>query len=696
MTKQNSRKPIYLYLSILLALLLIVSAFISLPDYARASTDYIDFDDSNVLDDLESSEDFNLNSFPFNKNGKAKVINFVEWAYSSTDKDDFGLYVYFYNPRNLDIQEDSALNVIQIATKYSDDVITKASSAKRYEQFNLLFCNKSEREGYEGLFYKFRVIDKQKTTEETVLGDRAYASARRYDISGITLNTSNGVKEYAVSTTYYFEGYAAGYGPDVTADSTLTGYAETLETLSLDVHSAFYRPEGFSTDKYTQDTLHSVYFAVPDSYTNKYGEMVAVHATWINAVLKPMLVTGNQDAYNAIKPYLGKVLTSSDNLNLDYRYVGYYGEGLQAPSLLPGIIGDIADFINSFKDNHYYTGPYYNVPSMANDSDYISALYLMFNSGSATDSADSYSVSNDSLILAMQNYSKDKTKNVNETYSSNLFSSVSDRIDVNLTNDKNFKDGVYTEYSLTDKKISENSRFIEEYETTTYDNIQCIEAVTEITGNQATDCAKYYLDSSCYSDFISFYNKNKSDSTVYIFRYMTSEYWAHEAVLLKGDEDDLDAIDSNAYFFKETVSVGFNIIDVTFKNNDNYYVIPVVSDPMDIVFSSSAPIYTESDKNSFMDWLNGIGIGGSSGSDSSGSKVNSFLSKIGAWGVLIGGSLLGLILVSIWLKVFVSKIGSGGNTLVKIILIILTVAALAGIVFYGKWIYDVIISLGGL
>ena len=33
--------------------------------------------------------------------------------------------------------------------------------------------------------------------------------------------------------------------------------------------------------------------------------MTKVHATWLNAVLKPSLVIGDKSVYNAIKPYIG-------------------------------------------------------------------------------------------------------------------------------------------------------------------------------------------------------------------------------------------------------------------------------------------------------------------------------------------------------------------------------------------------------
>ena len=62
----------------------------------------------------------------------------------------------------------------------------------------------------------------------------------------------------------------------------------------------------WSVDRdYTQDSLHSVWFSVPNEYMEKYGELYALHATYLNAVLKPMLVTGNREIYSSVKERLG-------------------------------------------------------------------------------------------------------------------------------------------------------------------------------------------------------------------------------------------------------------------------------------------------------------------------------------------------------------------------------------------------------
>ena len=110
------------------------------------------FDFTNVLDDLESSPDFNIINYPYDYAGLHKspgIINIVEWCYSPFKPGEFALYIYFYNPQNIKIDTDSVSNRIQIATEYKTDpaqekpdtVITQNSIPTQYETFNLIFCN---------------------------------------------------------------------------------------------------------------------------------------------------------------------------------------------------------------------------------------------------------------------------------------------------------------------------------------------------------------------------------------------------------------------------------------------------------------------------------------------------------------------------------------------------------------------------
>ena len=47
-------------------------------------------------------------------------------------------------------------------------------------------------------------------------------------------------------------------------------------------------------------------FSVPNNLIEEYGEMTAVHATWLNARTSPIFVTGDETVYNAVRAYLGQ------------------------------------------------------------------------------------------------------------------------------------------------------------------------------------------------------------------------------------------------------------------------------------------------------------------------------------------------------------------------------------------------------
>lgn len=65
--------------------------------------------------------------------------------------------------------------------------------------------------------------------------------------------------------------------------------------------------------------------------------------------------------------------------------------------------------------------------------------------------------------------------------------------------------------------------------------------------------------------------------------------------------DSFKKVDTNAYFFQETVNLDFDIIDITFSNGVVETVIPVVSNPIDVIPDATPPVYTQSDKE--FEWL---------------------------------------------------------------------------------------------
>ena len=548
------------------------------------------YEQTNVLDDLTNAtidgEKFSLTDYNFDTEKETQVLSFVEYCYSFYEEkqDKYGLYVYVYNPKGLAFETSSPLNMIQFACGLS--------ASASYTKYPLIFLNYSLQENYEGLFYKFKVwlTDEQK---QTIL-KTVNSSNRVYRVSGIELLVKGDLNatEYTVATTYNYSGYASGYGSNVNAENTLKYSSEQAEVLSLSVHPTQYRPEGTNgKNDYTQDSLHSVYFAVPNDVIERYGAMTAVHATWLNAVLKPALVTGNQNAYNAIVQYLGENI-GTETSAFDYGYLGAYSSGVNSTT---GAMYQVTRSGFSYNRDH---DPTYDEYGYA-----IETLYMLFDSGDAVDSADDYTVSSEEIIEQMK-ASKSKYGGVivNGKYSSEVFESYDGKFtEVNIRADENF--------SLTSETIS-TSWWDLLFKTggtavsKKFDGIQAIYPVkaSDVSGSAKEVADRLYISESDYEEFYNFYDANKSTSTVYLFRYQVSDYMAQEATLFSRGSflwmDTWEEVDTNAYFFQQTVNLDFDIIDVTFSNVTTETVIPVVANPIDVVPDATPPVYTQSDKES--------------------------------------------------------------------------------------------------
>lgn len=581
------KKTVYVFAALFFSLLVCFQS-IPIKVFAEISMTY---DSSAIEDDLQ---DVDITKYPKNESGKPTFVRFMEYCYSTRPflAETYGLYLYVYNPTEQEVNT-SGNNVANMAVAYDSD---GEPSAYTNVALTFLDCTDNYR------FYKFKVKDSAAYLTLAQEYANTHDGKRRYDVAGVQLWYADGtiVVDGSVEKTYFFEGFAQGCGADDKAESTLTCNSETLETLPLDVHATHYRPEGTNgKNEYTQDSLHSVYFAVPNKYIEKYGEMVAVHATWLNAVLKPVLVTGNQEAYAAIKEYLGVTLPSYEGVSYGAGTLKYHTDDL--PYVYYGAHKD--DVASKFT---YGFG--YNVVQINGSYEFIQdsygydmdSLYMLFNSGDEIDSADSYTVTSKALqaemLASAEKYGGDLIQGASGVYSSAIFESVDNEyIDKTIWRDEESK--------LTSEVIGPSwwDKLWGITTTSTFDGIKAIYAVQEsdITYDSAIDCANLYISEADYTDFVDFYDDNQDDSTVYLFRYQISDYVAQEATLYEPTTTSnvpWKKIDTNAYFFQETVNLNFEVIDVTFEANGVETIIPVVMTPIDIVHSGTPPVNTTSDK----------------------------------------------------------------------------------------------------
>ena len=590
--------------SLLLIFFLIVAVLFggmsqSLTAYAAVKDDLL-FDESYIMDDLEGTvingKEFSISDYSFDESRNTSVILFTEYCYSfyANKQGNYGLYVYVWNPQGLNIDVNSSLNMIQFGI--DPDYSTS------YSKYHLEFLSVCEETNYEGLFYKFKVY--MTDSQRTAILNRLDSSERFYHVSGIELLTvgDTNATETAVNLEYTFSGYAEGYGPSTSSGDTLVCNTEQGEVLTLDVRSTYYRPSGINGDGLnTQDTLHSVYFAVPNSVIEDYGALTAVHAKWLNAQTSPIFVTGNPDVYNAVSEYVGQYMESTS-----FTYVKEDTSPL-AYALIASKYADSASWNNAGYGLSYMS---YNVNTLYTSSDLVlNYLYYCFyaSNGDAT----SYVLSAEEILEWFSTYTAAHGGSlVNDKYSSVLF----EQVDSEFT-DKNIRADDTTLYSLTDATINRN--WWESWLGTggsvnvndTYDEIPAVQSVSLADLNSyslsADFCDDYYVAESDYDELYDYVQEAESnDETVFLFRYLQTEYKSYEVVeyergegtwTISGTQFGYEYIDTNAYFAQMWVQLDFDIIDVTFTNGGIDTVIPVVSSPMDVVADATPPVITTTD-----------------------------------------------------------------------------------------------------
>ena len=547
------------------------------------------YENTNVLDNLDGAtiggKTFDIADYPHNDEGRPQVISFVEFCYSyyADKQGDFGLYVYVYNPQ--DIAFDMATDRNKIQLTYGNK--------QSYSKYTLDFLNYSEKAGHEGRFYKFKV--RLSDSERQDILDTVNDDGRVYKVSGIELSYKGDVTEYPCGQTYTYSGYAEGYGSELATGDTLTCTVDGFDKyLTLDVHSTYYRPEGSNGSENKQDTLHSVYFAVPNEIIREYGVMTAVHATWLNAYTSPIFVTGNEELYNGFMELVGKESPETDyafHTNESGRYWGGF-------------------YFVDYSHGYNYSNAVENVLTKLNYAFYAE-----------NGDADSYVLPAEKLLgdseSGKKGWLETYTENfggelVNDKYSAALFEKVDAAFtDKTITSDDTF--------SLTSVTTSQNLWQKIWGTSTSYTNTYTMSAIQDVALddmdnalNEKAFCDEFFVAEGDFDELYSYVKKAAAkDETVYLFRYYQSEYFAVELsegmyetgfyTQIVGDMSmpaygrHYEHEDTNAYLCQMWVQLDFDIIDLTFTKDNVDTIIPVVMSPMDIAADGTPPLVTTKD-----------------------------------------------------------------------------------------------------
>ena len=606
----------------LIALVIVFGVvFSAAPNIAYAESGELNYDKTNVMDDLSTStvngQPFDMKDYPYDEDSQAQIVNFVEYCYSykGNMQGNYGLYVYVYNPQGLNISTNSKSNKIQMAVSYDSE-----GNPNNYAKFDLQFLSKSEDSNYKNLFYKFKVVDRK--INGTTFKDRVNSNERRYDVSGIELVTygANNATEYPVNGTYIFTGYAAGYGPDAGAKSTLESSVEYLETITLDVKHTFYRTQTSSKGAGYQNQLDTVYFAVPQRFFDTYGKLQRIKAEWYEYKTKDIVVTSNQDFYDKAYPWIGRQTGAFDQFGMtEHNEEIHYALGQNA--------GDGGGGMMIAKWGWNLGSGYLHVPAPA--------LYYLFK----VDDIEEYDpyadivsiggVESNALYEYIKNYNKtfdNGTLPIKDgTISADLFA---DDIDDYRKMDTEFgkiQQGYsyydfdadvdlqkLTSWQETDPSFWDNwvnwglwdTIFggIPEEESKTVSPIYIVqESDLDGSDNEVADrllinandvqaLRDYFKDATMVS------GKDDEKKQVVLFRFATTDYYSAAVDIMELRTILPDKHTSGqAYRAWESVFFDFDIIQLTFNRDGVYTVIPVVSSPMDIVNAITPPVQMPSE-----------------------------------------------------------------------------------------------------
>ena len=642
---------------------------------AYAGDNDLKFDNTSIFDDLYGSKDdngneFDLSNYPIDKDGELQFFSFVEYGYSyyANYEKNYALYLYLYNPQQLNFQTYLDSNVVRMGVSYAtkDDNIV----VSEYEDFNIVCVSRTTGD-YSNLFYKFKVLDPNKKILSMAQAYEKENGCRRYDIAGVYLKTdkSDVTLDKNIGRTYKCSGYMATYGNDASNPSTFVCNVEKLETLDLKVYQTSYLTGVSSAGAYHHNNVSSVYFAIPQRVLDKYGSLWEIYAQWYECKTAPILVTSNVDFYYKAlnNNHYETVDNSEGGTSLLYDksvdYLLWYGRHSDSVAGSSNILH--YDWAYNLRPFSMTSGDMF-IQRFANS--YSNVLPFVFYSPSYTESG-AFNVINKQTVAGdvkssqirdyIQNYKSSNYVDwhTSRNLASELFVNAIDsaraekgikvglnKVRTNLGNTFDLKSW-NSEYGSWWDKLTQygwsypKNEVLDEQHT----NVKPFEEITKDALNSVTLASDLLINENDVDSFKTFCNSGyDNDSAVpYLFRFAVSDYMSRPITRNPGRLDvDQDVVDS--YIAQETVFFDFNIITMTFKGKEDYYTLAVMHTPVDVIEGVEPPPVEltpgEHLVNNFLsalqkfwDWF----------------KNSDFLKALKILGLIIVGIIVALILIKI-------------------------------------------------
>lgn len=580
-----------------------------------AETTYAD--DSKILSELEritiDGKKFGAADYPADSEGTPTVLYLNEIGYRFAGVQDlYALTLYIYNPSQINVVDD-ARNQIQM----------RIGNEERFGKYDI----KLEDISADKLFCKFAVAFKN-GERQAALGAQD-KDERVYELSNIELYVSGfNATDFSFGQTriYTYKGYAAGLGENGTTENTLTGtlsytVAGGTKVKRLSVKHTSWRPEGTNgNSSWTQDTIHSVYFAVPKEYDEKYDYLNSVNASWAEARLMPTYVTDNKELLadlEAVWQYNLSKATKIEDFCNQYKIdekTNFNWAMVTWPEANSAWDFGYSEYFYGREAAKHHIESQREVGSIKNDLRWL-PLFAYSNDGNLTanELSDLVQSRANDIISRYPDIDKIYGKYPADFFTMFTKGKVPRTIRLGEKSEKE-KDNELIVTSddliLHSEQVKQSwwqkiSGDVSVKNKEDFEGIDAIKLITE--EDRVLDKTPKQLGDSLYISerdaqaFKDFYRANKDENKIYLMRFAVSEYWVqptHEyrRSNLFGDSDDLavwinrgTVNDRDGYFAYDTCYIDFDIINFEYKKNDKSYVIPVSMSPVDI-FSELTPL----------------------------------------------------------------------------------------------------------
>lgn len=569
-----------------------------LPVFADGTGTEVDFAKTSVKEDLSGAvlngKPFQFEDYPRNtKDTDVYLLTALEVGYDTTDMSNYGFYLYLYNPSGQALDVSSGKSRVQMETGWTENGVANA-----WNKFNLEFVSTCTDEGYEYVYYKFRVG--AALGGGRMISDYLASNKRVYGVSGVELKK-------LIYTTY--KDYNVGMRYEVTGSdknkSKIT-MASKIDTLELKVNPTYFRSSSSSAGVNHYNQLNAVYFNVPAEYWDNYDYLYSIRCSWEEYRTTPMIVTDNMDVYDLLAQWrgIGDGYDSANKLSL------YTDKKTNAVAFLPLYpdVKDYRDWVYNYEGISEGNFP----PTVIREG--LSKVYVKGGAKRLTWSFYAKEINlrktsvTASEVLSYWETYKDK-------YKDDMLLKLSNDIYVNgvpiqgyrvtdILFDKTFEMKSYSSNHNWLQRLLNYNIFNGGFGTKLDDDYSGIQAIEEVSDKYETLGAealasKYFVNAADAEIFKSTVDSaKKTGAKTIVFRFAVTDYFAEEV----NAEIDGKKASGTTYRAEQTVFLDFDIISLTFKKDVDLITIPVVSNPTTIIGGIDAP---QVDKDASLDYIPG-------------------------------------------------------------------------------------------